>query len=168
MLYHFSDDPGITRFVPRALKKQRPSEQEWLNGPLVWAISEAFAFLYLFPRDCPHLFPRDCPRIVTWASAHSTAGDQAEWLGPHKRVSFVEKAWMPRIANAKLYRYALPADTFTSLDDVGMHVSRSEIRPSGMTTLDDLPIRLAESGVDLRPVPSLAPTETPLEDNAPC
>lgn len=64
---------------------------------------------------------------------------------------------MPRIANAKLYRYALPADTFTSLDDVGMHVSHSEIRPSGMTTLDDLPIRLVESGVDLRPVPSLAP-----------
>lgn len=61
MLYHFSDDPGITRFVPRALKKQRPSEQEWLNGPLVWAISEAFAFLYLFPRDCP--------RIVTWAGS---------------------------------------------------------------------------------------------------
>ncbi len=151
MLYHFSENPAITRFVPRALKtpRPRPAGQDWLNGPLVWAISEAFAFLYLFPRDCP--------RIVAWATADSNAADQAEWLGPHKRVAYVQDTWMPRITEAKLHKYALPSDTFTSLGDVGMHVSCHEVLPSGVTQLIDLPARLQNSAVSLRPVPSLVP-----------
>ena len=52
-LFHFSEDAAITRFAPRpvAVPSARPREQEWLNGPLVWAIDEAHQPLYLFPRD---------------------------------------------------------------------------------------------------------------------
>lgn len=72
MLYHFSDDPGITRFVPRPVQTPVPraNGQEWLNGPLVWAISDVFAFLYLFPRNCP--------RIVAWAVENTRPNDETE------------------------------------------------------------------------------------------
>lgn len=151
MLYHFSDDPGIKRFVPRPVRTPapRPAGQDWLNGPLVWAISDAFTFLYLFPRDCP--------RILAWAIQDSTVADQTTWLGGHKRVAYVEEAWMARIRQAYIYRYALPDADFTALDDIGMHVSRRAIVPTGITRLTDLRTRLTEQNVALRVVPSLVP-----------
>lgn len=159
MLFHFSDGPGINRFVPRPVKTpvRRPAGQEWLNGPLVWAISAAYAFLYLFPRECP--------RIVAWATKDTAAADQAAWLGPHRRVAYVETAWMPRIARARIYRYTLADDSFVALEDVGMHVSRADIVPTGMTTLTDLPTQLTENEVCLRAVPSLVPLK-PLWDTS--
>ena len=56
-LYHFSDDPSITRFVPRPVlvPATRPPGSDWLNGPLVWAIDEWHQPMYLFPRDCPRI-----------------------------------------------------------------------------------------------------------------
>ena len=46
-LFHFSDDPDISEFVPRPvlIPSQRPAGREWLNGPLVWAIEEEFDFV---------------------------------------------------------------------------------------------------------------------------
>jgi hypothetical protein len=149
MLYHFSEDGGITRFAPRSATAQRAAGQDWLNDPLVWAISDEFAFLYLFPRDCP--------RIVAWAVQDTTTTDQAAWLGPHRRIAYVEEAWMERITQTHIYRYDLPGDDFTALEDVGMHVSRAETIPTRVTKLTDLPSRLAENDVFLRTVPSLLP-----------
>ena len=59
-LFHFSDDPAIARFEPRAVLVPSPRApgREWLNGPLVWAIDE--------PHQPMYLFPRDCPRILLW------------------------------------------------------------------------------------------------------
>ena len=41
-LFHFSDDPSIEEFVPRSVlvPSERPPGQDWLNGPLVWAVNE--------------------------------------------------------------------------------------------------------------------------------
>ena len=151
MLYHFSDDPGITRFVPRPVRTTAPRRvgQEWLNGPLVWAICDTFAFLYLFPRDCP--------RIVTWAVENTSKNDKTQWLGAHKRVAYVEQAWMDRITTAQLIRYTLPQDSFMPLGDVGMHVSRTAVKPQDTIQLSDLPTILALCGVSLRPVSTLLP-----------
>ena len=48
-LYHFSEDPTIERFVPRA-PLARPEVE-----PLVWAIDEWHQPIYFVPRDCPRV-----------------------------------------------------------------------------------------------------------------
>lgn len=50
-LFHYSDDPGIAVFEPRPVRVpvDRPRGQEWLNGPLVWAIDGPHGILYPFP-----------------------------------------------------------------------------------------------------------------------
>lgn len=150
-LFHFSDDPGIGVFLPRAVRvaSARPEGREWLNGPLVWAIDEAHQFLYLFPRDCP--------RILVWARPDSSAEDQANWLGKDRVVAFIEAAWLERLKTAELTRYALDPEGFEDLADAGMWVSRRPATILGRTTLSDLPGALAGLGVRLTVVDSLVP-----------
>ncbi|WP_326536036.1 DUF6886 family protein [Pseudorhodoferax sp.] len=154
-LFHFSEDPGIACFAPRPVRvpAARPPGQEWLNGPLVWAIAEPHARLYLFPRDCP--------RIVVWATAQSSAADRARWLGDLapgvQAVAYVERDWLARIGAATVYRYELPAAPFRSLDDAGMHVSTQAVQPLAVHAVYDLRQALEASGTALRPVGTLSP-----------
>jgi hypothetical protein len=152
-LFHFSDDPKIACFTPRPVLKPspRPPGREWLNGALVWAIEEA--------RQAMYLFPRDCPRILLWPTDATTAEDQARfWQGSACRtIAYVEEAWLDAIAAARIYRYALPPETFESLDDAGMWISREPVTPTRMDLISDLARALEAQGVELRAVPSLAP-----------
>jgi len=150
-LFHFSEEPGIAVFVPRSPLKQseRPPGRDWLNGPLVWAIDDAHAFLYLFPRDCP--------RILAFATPTTTAEDRKVHLGNSRVVAFVELRWLERISATTLWRYELPAESFEDLSDAGMHVSRSTVRPIGVDRVTDLPARFAAEAVDLRYLPDLTP-----------
>jgi len=154
-LFHFSDDPAIEQFVPRpvSVPSVRPTGQEWLNGPLVWAVEEKRQYLYLFPRDCP--------RIVVWATPHTSQEDHARWLGDavpaDGAVAYVEEAWFDRCARAVLHRYELPVATFRDLDDAGMWVSVDTVGPLAMQRMTDLIATLATAGTELRILPSLAP-----------
>jgi hypothetical protein len=154
-LFHFSDDPAIARFAPRpvTVPSPRPPGREWLNGPLVWAIDEERAAMYLFPRDCP--------RILLWPLPHSSAADiERWWAGSRARMlAYVEEAWAERLGAATLHRYELPADGFQRLDDAGMWVSRRPVRPLARVTLRDLPAQLAACDVELRVVESFTPLE---------
>lgn len=152
-LFHFSDDPGIACFVPRPVRvpAERPPGREWLNGPLVWAIAEQHARLYLFPRDCP--------RIVVWSTAASSLADRDRWLGDLapgvQAVAYVEPDWLARIAAATVHRYELPATSFRSLDDAGMHVSQAAVTPCAVTAVPDLRGALQASGTALRAIDAL-------------
>ena len=152
-LFHFSDDPDIARFEPRpvAVPSERGPGREWLNGPLVWAISEA--------RQAMYLFPRDCPRILLWQTPQTTDEDRTLWWGPRDAaiLAHIEWAWFERVRIGRLYRYELPADTFEDLGDAGMWVSREPVTPLSMTLVDDLPAALAQASVELRVMPSLVP-----------
>lgn len=152
-LFHFSDDDGIEIFVPRPVRTPSPRApgQEWLNGPLVWAIDDRHQALYLFPRECP--------RILIWQQPGSTAEDVARWLGDpaDRMVAYVEAHWQDRLARAHLHRYELPPESFESLNDAGMWVSRSAVRPVVRVRVDRLPDALAAAAVTLRVVPSLSP-----------
>ncbi len=154
-LFHFSDDNGIRHFEPRPVRIPAPRRpgQEWLNGPLVWAIAEEHQRLYLFPRDCP--------RIVIWPHEGSSRDDRGRWLGTlqagMQAVAYVERAWAERVAAAHVYRYELPAGAFESLDDAGMFVSRRAVRPIGLERIDDLPQALHAGLTELRVVDSLLP-----------
>ena len=152
-LFHFSDDPAIGRFVPRAVRvaADRPKGQEWLNESLVWAIAEERQYMYLFPRDCP--------RILLWATPETTTADGERWLeGKRSRpLAYVERGWLERLQAAAIVRYELPNATFHDTHDAGMWVSRDVVSPIDKVTLTDLPARLAESGAELRVVDSLLP-----------
>jgi len=58
---------------------------------------------------------------------------------------------------ARLFRYELSADTFQPLDDAGMFVSCTTVKPLVTEVIHDLPKALDECGVELRIVRSLAP-----------
>ena len=152
-LFHFSDDPAIARFEPRAVLVPSPRApgREWLNGPLVWAIDE--------PHQPMYLFPRDCPRILIWKRPETTQADLDLWWGDSRSrmIAHLEAAWLERLSQARLMRYEFAASAFESLDDAGMWVARKAVSPIAVSEISDLPRALREAGVDLRVMETLTP-----------
>ncbi len=70
-------------------------------------------------------------------------------------VIAVEWAWLSRIETASLYRYTFAEDSFVSVEDHGVHVSREPVVPVSVTPVGSLMERLAEATVELRLSPSL-------------
>ena len=155
-LFHFSEDSQIDLFVPRPVQapsKRRPG-YEWLNGPLVWAIDQWHQPMYLFPRDCP--------RILLWPTPNSTDEDiERYFAGSSARiVAYIERNWFARVAQSVLYRYELPSQTFESLNDAGMWVSRATVKPIQRETIRHLPKVLQAVGVELRSLDTLLPLKS--------
>jgi len=138
-------------FVPRAVRTpaKRAAGREWLNGPLVWAIDDWHQPMYLFPRDCP--------RILLWRTPATTAEDAQRYFAAStaRIVAYVEEHWTKDLETTVLQRYALPPASFTSLEDAGMWVSKTPVRPLSSEALRDLPEALRTAGVELRIVPDL-------------
>ena len=152
-LYHFSEDPRIETFVPRPVEipsARRPG-QEWLNGPLVWAVSQE--------RQATYLFPRDCPRILLWRTPDTTAADAARWWGDRTctMLAHVEWRWLEAIRSTALFRYTLPPDHFEAVDGDWMWVARDLVKPIGVEPCGDLLDALAAQDVELRLMDSLVP-----------
>ena len=152
-LFHFSDDPAISVFEPRpvAVPAARPPGRDWLNGPLVWAIEEAWQWMYLFPRDCP--------RILLTRKADTSAEDLERWWGARdvRVIAHIEWAWLERLRTTTLYRYEFADEGFEDLSDAGMWISRRAVTPLRVKTLPDLLSGLQGQGVELRLMPSLTP-----------
>jgi hypothetical protein len=152
-LFHFSDDPAIDVFEPRPVRvpSARSPGQEWLNGPLVWAVDEVHQATYLFPRDCP--------RILLWLTENTTEADRSKWWGDRscRMIAHVEWAWLERIRVAGLTRYELPSSTFEPLEGEWMWVSRESVRPLDAKPCGNLLDALAAENVELRIMESLVP-----------
>jgi hypothetical protein len=150
-LLHFSEDPTIERFVPhRPLGKEQET-------PRVWAIDDAHAPLYWFPRNCP--------RVAWWALRTSTADDVARWLGATcaRMVLAMESGWLERLRACRLFAYRFDPAPFVDLHDHGCHVSFTTVTPLGPPEpVGDLLQRHADAGVELRLTPSLRPLERTL------
>ena len=119
---------------------------DWLNDPLVWAIDDWHQPMYLFPRDCP--------RILMWRKGGTTVQDIEKYLGAAtaRIVAYIEHGWLQALQTQRLYRYELPAHQFTSLNDAGMWVASSAVKPIARDRIEDLPSRLVEHDVELRVV----------------
>jgi hypothetical protein len=150
-LFHFSDDGTIDAFVPRSVRvaAPRPPGEQWLNGPLVWAVTEERVGTYLFPRDCP--------RIVLWSLEDSTAEDRTTWMSgcAASMLALVEDEWWDRLTTSVLYRYELPTRGFVPTSDAWMWVCPDAVTPMSVERLDDLPAALTDAGVELRVVDRL-------------
>jgi hypothetical protein len=99
-LLHFSEDPTITRFLPHV------AATSTLPDALVWAVDDACAPSYWFPRDCP--------RAMAWVTPTTSRPDRERVLGPGggARVHAIEYAWVERLATVELFAYRLPAGSF--------------------------------------------------------
>jgi len=143
-LYHLSEDPGITRFLPR------PSTNTSVSGSVVWAVDEVHLRNYLLPRDCP--------RVCFCPVSSSTAEDVERLMrgGDASAVVAIESRWYERSRLAKLVRYDLPSDGFECVDiGAGYFVSREEVAPVRTVTIDDPLGELTRRNVELRVLPSL-------------
>lgn len=105
-LYHVSEEPGIEIFTPR------PSPQAYnkITGNVVFAISDNMLHNYLLPRDCP--------RVTYFAKENSLKTDIETYIGDTDKryIINIEKSWIERVKNAKLYLYDFPVDSFELLD----------------------------------------------------
>ncbi len=142
MVFHISENPDITEFIPRPSK--------YTESPVVWAVDSDKLRNYLVPRDCP--------RVTFYAGRHTTAADRQRLLGSSTAVVAFETKWWDRIRCATLYCYHLPSGTFECIDEcAGYFVSRATVRPVRVETIADVITALLDRGVELRIVPALEP-----------
>jgi len=148
LLYHFSEDPTLTLFEPRA-GRAIPGRPE--GERLVWAIDDRHAPMYFFPLDCP--------RIILWAYADSTPEDVARWIGPDapRMVAHIEAAWLDRVRASRLYRYSFDVSPFETIHDHGTHVSPLAVSPVAVEPVGDLELALTAATVPLRVLDVLQP-----------
>ncbi len=121
---------------------------------IVWALMADYEPLYLFPRDCP--------RVAFWALPESTPEDIERFLGvtEARMVQAIESAWLERLQNTTLYRYAMPPDAFerdTSPGFYGAYLARQTVEPISVEPITDLLGAHAAAGSELRITPSLWP-----------
>jgi hypothetical protein len=143
-LFHFSEDPGIERFVPRPPLAHPEVE------PLVWAIDDERQVMYYFPRDCP--------RCCFWPRADSAPEDVARLYAgvTAPMVIAIEARWLDALQSTTVYRYEMPPETFVLNDGTAGHwVSREPVAPLSVEPVDDLLGALVGTGVELRIMPSL-------------
>ncbi|WP_020574665.1 DUF6886 family protein [Actinopolymorpha alba] len=118
---HFSEDPTITRFVPRVA----PSSQR--SGAYVWAVDD--------PRAPDYWFPRQCPRAMAWASARTSADDRDRIIGVGcgERVHAIEYDWLEGLQTVELYAYRFSAADFRPIGEPLPHavVSTVPVEPLG-------------------------------------
>ena len=145
-LLHFSEDPTITVFEPHQAKGKES------EPPRVWAIDEAHAPLYWFPRDCP--------RAAWWRLPTTTPDDAERWLSATsaRMVLAVESAWLRAIQTCPLFVYHFDPTAFEDLHDHGCHVAYQTVTPLGPAEpVGELLARHADANVELRITPNLWP-----------
>lgn len=147
-LFHVSDDPAITVFQPRP----SPSVFKQIKGDVVFAITQRLLHNYLLPRDCP--------RVSFYAGPDSDSRDVDRFLGAATApyVLAIEKAWVPKIREATVYLYELPAGPFSLLDEpAGYYIAYGSVTPIGMRVIAHILDELLTRDIELRLVPSLWP-----------
>ena len=118
LLFHFSEDPSIARFVPH-VPATNPDQP-----PAVWAIDAEHAPLYWFPRDCP--------RVTAWPRTDGRAArrSQAAFATTASRVHGMEAGWLDRLRAVTLYRYSFAAGDFVPWADAsGQWIADHAVEP---------------------------------------
>ncbi|MEQ1873576.1 MAG: DUF6886 family protein [Ilumatobacteraceae bacterium] len=145
VLFHFSEDPNISRFVPH-VPRTNPE-----HAPAVWAIDEGHSPLYWFPRDCPRVtaWPRNDDEAAAFRVAFDTNAS---------RVHAIETGWLDRMTSTVIYRYELDASVFAPWNDAsGQWICEHEVEPLSVHPIGDLIELHRSAGIELRVVDSLWP-----------
>ena len=136
-LWHFSEDPSLSHFVPR--------------DDRVWAIDDPHSWLYWFPRDCP--------RACFWAVEQTTDDDVERWLDGDRdrRVAVIETPWLERVRDVTLYAYRMPPGPFDVVEDGRFYIASTPVDAIERVEVGDMLARHAAAGVELRIAPTLYP-----------
>lgn len=145
-LYHFSSERNIEVFLPRVKSTRQDMPA------VVWAIDDEHQFTFFVPRDCP--------RIIYTRSTDISEEDNNRFFGitASNIIMTVETGWFERIKNATLYRYELPPQSFTLLDEcAGYFISEETVTPSRMDIITNPLDLLIQMNIDIRFTPNLHP-----------
>ena len=145
-LFHFSEDPAIGLFRPHVAVTASEIE------PLVWALDEAHAPSYWFPRDCP--------RACCWAGATpiTEAGAALLGSGGARRLHAIEDAWLQRVRMCRLFVYEFDSAHFEPKNaDAGYWAARCDVVPLTVSPVGDLLARHIAAGIEFRVVRNLWP-----------
>ncbi len=145
---HFSEDPTITRFVPRV----SPTSKD--HGAFVWAVDAV--------RAPDYWFPKQCPRAMAWVTPDTSPSDRERIIGPGggDRVHAIEYDWLEEIRNVRLYAYRFDSTPFRPLGGPvpRAHVAEEPVEPLGPPEpVGDLLALHAEAGIQLRVLDILWP-----------
>jgi hypothetical protein len=145
---HFSEDPGITRFVPHVAATAAPREA------YVWAVDAA--------RAPDYWFPRDCPRAMAWTTPQTTDADRERVIGTGcgRRLHAIEYRWLERMRAVRLFAYRLPAEAFRPFGSPVPHalVATEPVTPLGPAEpVGDLLALHEADGIQLRLLSDLWP-----------
>ena len=145
VLYHFSEDSNIERFVPH-VPRTNPS-----HAPAVWAIDGEHAPLYWFPRECP--------RVAIWPRRDADYPMFRERLATSaRRLHAIESGWLDRMRTSRIYRYEFDPEGFVPWTQAdGQWISYREVAPMGVGEVGDLLAAHANAAIELRRVPTLWP-----------
>lgn len=129
-LYHFSEDPTITRFEPRVA----PTQQ--VQGTFVWACDDQLAPSYWFPRQCP--------RGTWWPKR-----------GEGRRVHAIQWDWRDRFVGGEVSAYRLDAAPFKPNPGGGGWITHATVTPLDVAPVGPLLDKHRDAGIELRVVPDL-------------
>jgi hypothetical protein len=144
-LWHFSEDPSLHRFRPRASASSPDGKS------LVWAVDSRHAPMFWFPRDCP----RGC----IWPVSTTAPEDRERFFSPGAatRIHVTEVSWQDRMQACRLYAYRLPAAGFRPHEVGGYWVSNDQVDAVDQVVITDVIGRHAAAGIELRITPSIWP-----------
>ncbi|SDE21522.1 DUF6886 family protein [Auraticoccus monumenti] len=143
-VWHFSEDPGITEFVPHVAATARQPEA------FVWAVDGD---------RCPdYWFPRQCPRAMAWRTPGSgpEVGDRLLGGGV-QRVHGIEYPWLRALTTTTVHAYPFAAEQFRPFGDPPhAYVSEQLVRPlRPPLPVTDLVEQHERAGIQLRVVTDL-------------
>ncbi|HEV2649737.1 MAG TPA: hypothetical protein VGU69_00640 [Rhizomicrobium sp.] len=146
VLLHFSEDPNIKVFKPHV----PVSSPE--NAPMVWAVDEAHAPAFWFPRDCPRAC---CWKVDTQLSS---LGRSLLGMGSAHRMHAIETAWLQHMRDCALYAYRFDAAPFALHNaEAGYYCARESITPLSVKPIGDVLALHTAANIELRVVPNLWP-----------
>src|SRR5512143_3091535 len=123
-LLHFSEDPNIKVFTPH-VPASSPD-----NPPLVWAVDEAHAPGFWFPRQAP--------RACCWTIGKPLTDIGRELLGTGTRMHAMETVWLERMRTCRMYVYRFDASSFgTQVAEAGYYSARETIMPLSVEPVGD-------------------------------
>jgi len=140
ILYHVSEEPNITKFVPRIPDREDLDKSK----RLVWALDEKCLPSFLTPRDCPH--------VAYYATEKSSEEDIAKFYSSSQRYCVaIESDWYKRMTQTSLYVYQFDSSNFKLQDEVaGYYVSEEIEVPIAVARFDDLFSELFKRNVEVR------------------
>ena len=143
-LLHFSEDPHIEVFAPH-VPASSPD-----NAPMVWAVDDAHAPGFRFPRVCP--------RACCWSAGQPMTDIGRSLVGTGTRMHALESVWLERMRACKMYVYRFDAAPFGVYDaNAGYFSTKETIAPLSVEPVGDLLALHAAANIELRIVPNLWP-----------